>query len=125
MSIVMRQLSPLLFRLARSRIGGLIIAWSFAQMSDLMPLNKIYETDLIIAFDHPRPDHATHSLIVPKAKVESFIELKDKDIQHEIISSAQYLVEQLGLTEIGYRLIVNGGEYQDVKQLHFHLISDA
>ena len=93
-------------------------------MSDLMPVNKIYETDLIIAFDHPRPAHTTHILIVPKTNVESFVELRDKDIQHEIISSAQYLVEHLGLTETGYRLIVNGGEYQEVKQVHFHLIAD-
>jgi diadenosine tetraphosphate (Ap4A) HIT family hydrolase len=27
------------------------------------------------------------------------------------------------LKEAGYRLIVNGGKYQDVAQLHFHLVS--
>ena len=34
------------------------------------------------------------------------------------------LVQDLELAERGYRLIVNGGAYQDVKQLHFHLISE-
>jgi hypothetical protein len=28
------------------------------------------------------------------------------------------------LAEGGYRLIVNGGKYQDFPYLHFHLISD-
>jgi histidine triad (HIT) family protein len=121
----MRRLSHLLFRLARGRIGGLMAGWSIAHMSDLMPINKIYETELTIAFDHPTPAHATHILIVPKANVGTFTELRDKDIQHDIFSSAQYLIDKLGLAETGYRLIVNGGEYQDIKQLHFHLISDG
>jgi histidine triad (HIT) family protein len=121
----MRQLSQLLFRLARSRIGGLVIGWGFAHMSYLMPLKKIHETDLIIAFEHPKPAHAIHILIVPKRNASSFMELTDKDIQHDIFSSAQYLIDKLGLAETGYRLIVNGGEYQDVRQLHFHLIADG
>jgi diadenosine tetraphosphate (Ap4A) HIT family hydrolase len=33
------------------------------------------------------------------------------------------LNEDLNLEERGYRLIVNGGEYQEFPQLHFHLIS--
>ena len=28
------------------------------------------------------------------------------------------------LAESGYRLIVNGGKYQDFPYLHFHLVSD-
>lgn len=121
----MRPLSQLLLRLARSTVGGSIIGWSFANMSDLIPVDKIHETDRIIAFNHPKPLHNIHILIVPKIGVRSFVELRDRDLQHEIISSAQHLVEQLGLADKGYRLIVNGGEYQDVKQLHFHLISDG
>jgi len=34
----------------------------------------------------------------------------------------QDLVGQLGLES--YRLIVNGGKYQDFPYLHFHLVSD-
>jgi diadenosine tetraphosphate (Ap4A) HIT family hydrolase len=36
----------------------------------------------------------------------------------------QSLVVEFRLEEIGYRLIVNGGKYQDVPQLHFHLVSE-
>jgi diadenosine tetraphosphate (Ap4A) HIT family hydrolase len=35
----------------------------------------------------------------------------------------QNLVKDLDLK--AYRLIVNGGEYQDFPHLHFHLISDT
>jgi diadenosine tetraphosphate (Ap4A) HIT family hydrolase len=33
-------------------------------------------------------------------------------------------VSELELERAGYRLVVNGGKYQDVAQLHFHLISE-
>jgi diadenosine tetraphosphate (Ap4A) HIT family hydrolase len=32
-------------------------------------------------------------------------------------------VEQLHLQDSGYRLIINGGKYQTVEQLHLHLVS--
>jgi diadenosine tetraphosphate (Ap4A) HIT family hydrolase len=35
----------------------------------------------------------------------------------------QSLVDEFQLT--AYRLIVNGGEYQDFPQLHFHLIAEV
>jgi diadenosine tetraphosphate (Ap4A) HIT family hydrolase len=44
---------------------------------------------------------------------------------HAIIRVAQELVAELGLLETGYRLIVNGGAYQDVGQMHYHLTSDS
>ena len=35
------------------------------------------------------------------------------------------LVAELQLEKRGYRLIANGGAYQDVPHLHFHLVSDG
>lgn len=40
-------------------------------------------------------------------------------------STVQLLVHRYDLEEKGYRLIVNGGQYQEVPHLHFHLISDG
>jgi diadenosine tetraphosphate (Ap4A) HIT family hydrolase len=34
------------------------------------------------------------------------------------------LITEFKLEDSGYRLITNGGIYQDIPQLHFHLISD-
>jgi hypothetical protein len=34
------------------------------------------------------------------------------------------LVRRFDLARSGYRLIVNGGQAQDIPQLHFHLVSD-
>jgi diadenosine tetraphosphate (Ap4A) HIT family hydrolase len=41
----------------------------------------------------------------------------------DLFTTVRKLVEELGLEQKGYRLIVNGGEYQEFPQLHFHLVS--
>jgi histidine triad (HIT) family protein len=115
----------MLFRIARSRLGDVIIGSSFAYMTPLLPVNKLYETDGVVAFYHPRPSYPLHILIVPKRAIRSFLHLTEADtpLLKDITTVAQYLVRELGLQETGYRLMVNGGPYQDVGQIHFHLIS--
>lgn len=41
----------------------------------------------------------------------------------DLIKTVKDLVNDLGLERDGYRLIVNGGKYQEFPWLHFHLIS--
>jgi histidine triad (HIT) family protein len=119
-------LSRLLFTLAKSPLGAKIIRWSFAHMTAFMPLDKLRDTELVVAFYHPKPSYKIHILIVPKREIASFTSLQPADfpVLHEIVRVAQELVAELGLLEKGYRLIVNGGAYQDVAQMHYHLISD-
>ena len=95
-------------------------------MTTLMPVNKLYETKLVLAFYHPKPAHNIHILIVPKRAISSFADLSETDLPvvNDVILTAQHLVKELQLAEKGYRLLVNGGAYQDVKQIHFHLVSD-
>jgi len=42
-----------------------------------------------------------------------------------MFATVKCLVKEFELDDGGYRLIVNGGAYQDFPQLHFHLISDV
>jgi histidine triad (HIT) family protein len=115
--------SRLLFSLARSPIGGIIIGWSFAYMSFLIPVDRLHETELVVAFYHPKPSYPTHILIVPKRKIRSILTLSEADmpIVQDVLATTKQLVAQLGLEEGGFRLIVNGGAYQDVAQIHWHL----
>jgi histidine triad (HIT) family protein len=119
-------LGRLLFALARSPIGHLVVGLAFARLSGVLPVRRRYETRRVIAFDHPRPSYATHILIVPKKAIRRLEDLgpSDSPILADTIAAAQQLVRELRLAEHGYRLIVNGGAYQDVAQLHFHLISE-
>lgn len=116
-----------LFRLARSPLGRLFIDWAFAYMSFLIPVERLRETNTLMAFHHPRPSYPLHILIVPKRSLPSVQALSaaDADFMVDLFTTTQSLVAEFNLTKNGkgYRLMVNGGEYQDVAHLHFHLVS--
>lgn len=124
-STIKKRVAKSCFFFARSKIGGTIVGWVFAKMSNFLPVNRLYDTENVTAFYHPRPMHPVHILIVPKHIIGSFTGIKQTEmpIIAEVLTVAQHLVHELGLEDKGYRLMVNGGIYQDVKQLHFHLIS--
>lgn len=94
-------------------------------MSFLIPVNRLRETSNLIAFHHPSPGYKFHVLIVPKREFASLAQFDSADTAFltDLYSTVQSLVDEFQLK--AYRLIVNGGEYQDFPHLHFHLISDA
>ena len=96
-------------------------------MTDFMPIDKLRNTERVVAFYHPRPSYQTHILIVPKKAIANLGDLAPQDYAYveAVLQTAQELVTELELAEKGYRLIVNGGAYQDIPQLHFHLVSDG
>jgi len=95
-------------------------------MSFAIPLNRLRETETLLAFHHPKPSHTVHILLVPKRPIASLLDISstDGDFLHDLFETVQSLVHELGLNREGYSLISNGGAYQDVPHLHFHLISN-
>jgi histidine triad (HIT) family protein len=112
-----------MMRVARSRWGGRVAGWLFAKMCFALPVKRLLETDRVLAFEHPTPAYRVHILIVPKKQIEGLEQVTnvDRDLLSEVFFVARQLVEKLGLDE--YRVIVNGGANQEVKQLHFHLVA--
>ena len=102
-----------------------LIGWIFAHMSFAIPVKRLRETETLLAFYHPKPAYPFHVLLMPKRSVVSLQEFDSSDSAFliDLYSTVQSLVDEFHLT--AYRLIVNGGEYQDFPQLHFHLISDV
>jgi len=103
------------------------LGWSFEHLSFLIPAKRLKETPSLIAFQHPKPCYEVHILLVPKRSLASLMDLKDNDADFlaDLVMTTQELVKELDLEPKGYRLIVNGGENQDIPQLHFHLVSGA
>ncbi len=94
-------------------------------MSFLIPVTRLRETSNLLAFHHPSPSYKFHVIIVPKRQVDSLASLdpqEDTAFLTDLYAAVQSLVDEFQLK--AYRLIVNGGEYQDFPHLHFHLISD-
>ena len=120
-------MTGLFYRLARTWLGEFLLGLIFSCFSFAIPVNKLRDTETLIAFFHPQPSYPTHILLVPKRKYRSLIDVSPDDVElmKDLIDVVSSLVEEFDLQTAGYRLIVNGGESQDVKLLHFHLISDV
>jgi histidine triad (HIT) family protein len=102
-----------------------LIGWMFAHMSFAIPVKRLRETETLMAFYHPMPAYPFHVLLVPKKAVASLKEFDSTDTAFltDLYSTVQDIVNEFQLP--AYRLIVNGGEFQDFPQLHFHLISNV
>ena len=101
------------------------IGWIFSHMSFAIPVKRLRETETLMAFHHPKPSYAFHVLLVPKKAVASLRDFDPTDTSflRDLYSTVQNIVSEFQLP--AYRLIVNGGEYQDFPQLHFHLVSEV
>lgn len=110
--------------IAQSRVGRAFIHLVFRRLARILPVNYLHETPTLLAFYHPKPSYTVHILIVPRAPVDNLMNLPldNAALMRDIFETAQILVKQLKLER--YRLICNGGDYQDIPHLHFHLIAD-
>lgn len=92
-------------------------------LSGRTPVQKVSETDNVLAFHHTRPFYPVHLVVIPKTHVGSLLTLGEKDNQlllelFDVIRQvAARIVEEQGAC----RVITNLGEYQDSKHLHWHI----
>lgn len=87
----------------------------------------IYEDQWVIAFDDIFPQAPLHQLIIPRKHISNLNEIEKSDahlISHLAMTGKQ-LAEKAGLSESGYRLVLNcnqdGG--QTVFHIHMHLLA--
>lgn len=115
----------ILFHLAGWPLFRYLIGWVLTHMSFVIPVDRLRETPSLLAFFHPKPSYPIHILILPKRQLASLMAISDDDTDFvtDLFATVQSLIAELKLVESGYRLISNGGPYQEVPHLHFHLIS--
>lgn len=88
-----------------------------------IPAKIEQETNKVIAFPSNAPVAEHHLLIIPRKHISSFTDLEEnhKDIFMEMAKVAQKLISKKKITG-GYKLIFNGGKYQSVRHIHWHLL---
>lgn len=90
-----------------------------------IPSGKVYEDDMILAFNDINPEAPVHILIVPKTHIESMNAVNSENSKYvsRIFEKIPEIAKSAGLTN-GYRVISNCGEDggQSVMHLHFHLL---
>ena len=86
----------------------------------------IYEDDDIFAINDINPVARVHILVIPKKKIETINDLKDKDVNlvGKMIMVAKQLANETGIDDTGYRLLFNTNDdaMQTVFHIHLHLI---
>lgn len=91
-----------------------------------IPARIVHQDDRYVAFEDVNPQAPVHILIIPRRHVESLNALgpDDAGLTGGIHLLARDLARQKGLTDRGYRLVVNCGPDagQAVFHLHFHLL---
>jgi histidine triad (HIT) family protein len=115
---------PDIYRLLRRPLFYRLFIWMLKDIPFALPVKRLWETDSLLAFFHPRPSHPFHVILIPRAPVRSLADLApDSPFLADLVLAARSIVAEYRLA--AYRLIVNGGEYQEFPHLHFHLVSDA
>ncbi len=84
---------------------------------------KVYEDEQILAFNDISPSSPTHILLIPKTHYDSLREA-NKAILGELLYRARELAQELGISETGFRTVINTGKQggQTVAHLHLHLL---
>lgn len=83
-------------------------------------VEKVFETDSVLAYHHTRPFWETHIVVVPKKHVDSLLSV-DNDLLLELLGVAKTIAEKVLDEKGAARVLTNLGEYQDSKHLHFHV----
>jgi histidine triad (HIT) family protein len=89
-----------------------------------IPCTKVYEDELVLAFEDIQPMSRVHTLIVPKAHIGNLNSEIDKDLWFDVLKAAQEIVKIKDIAESGYRLAINSGPdgTQIVPHLHVHIL---
>lgn len=86
----------------------------------------VHQDDEILAFRDINPQAPTHILIIPKKHIATVNDLAEEDQQliGKLFSDAKALAKQEGLSERGYRLVMNcnADAGQTVFHIHLHLL---
>jgi histidine triad (HIT) family protein len=89
-----------------------------------IPAKLVAETEDCVAFRDIDPKAPTHVLVIPRRHVASLADTDDAALVGKLSLLAARIAEDEGLTESGYRTVVNTGPDagQTVFHLHLHLL---
>lgn len=94
-------------------------------LSGKTPVEKVVETDLVLAFKHTRPAYPVHIVVIPKQHIDSLLHLEEahNPLLLEMVRVIQQVAEVVMAAHGSCRVVTNLGAYQDSKHLHWHIIS--
>lgn len=94
--------------------------------SGAIPVNKVYEDDLLFAIEDINPVAPVHILIIPKQHLVNSLDLAAENDQliGSVYRVAATLARERGVADAGFRVVNNNNADagQSVFHIHFHLL---
>jgi len=91
-----------------------------------VPSEIVYQDEEVIAFRDITPVAPTHLIVIPKKHIPSLADLSEAELPliGHMVNIANQLAKREGISDSGYRLVVNCGKQggQLVPHLHMHLL---
>lgn len=91
-----------------------------------IPADVVHTDNVAIAFRDINPQAPTHILVIPREHIESLDEAgqRDEATLGHLLRVAARMANQEGLSESGYRTVINtgAGAGQSVFHLHIHVL---
>jgi histidine triad (HIT) family protein len=91
-----------------------------------IPSDEVYSDDEFYAFRDIHPGAPTHILVVPRRHLSGVTEARTEDavLLGRLILCANKIAEAEGVTDKGFRYVINSGEWggQSVSHLHLHIL---
>ena len=91
-----------------------------------IPCSKVYENDLVLAFDDINPMAPVHVIVIPKRHIPTLLDIGkgDADTVAAMISAALQCARIKGIAERGFRTVINCNEEggQVIFHLHLHML---
>ena len=92
-------------------------------VNEEIPSYTLYENDYIKCFLDVNPNSNGHTLIIPKKHFKDAFDIDEKYL-NEINNASKIVLNILNdkLKPVGFRLVQNNGNLQEVKHYHLHII---
>lgn len=91
-----------------------------------LPATVVYQDQAALAFRDANPQAPTHILVIPKEHLDSLDDVgrKDEALLGHLLRVASRVANEQGLSEGGYRTVINtgAGAGQSVLHLHIHVL---
>jgi histidine triad (HIT) family protein len=89
-----------------------------------IPSTKVYEDDLVLAFDDIYPQAPVHVVIVPKQHIATLNDMDNKEIWFSMLKAGQEVARIKGVAGSGYRTAINCGKdgTQLIMHVHMHVL---
>ncbi len=92
-----------------------------------IPADIVYQDEHVLAFRDIAPQAPTHLLVIPREPIPRLEDASEDQVEllGRLFWGARQAAATLGLSQSGYRLVLNNGRDagQEVPHLHLHLLA--